>query len=123
MKKCELLAIILVFGVVIIIPNGVLFMDQNFFKTPDTVFIHLRQYEFDPGIIEVNQGDNVELLVTSDDVVHGFAIPDYGINELIYPGHPVWIRFVADTTGTFVMECSIYCDVGHYDMTGQLIVS
>ncbi len=55
MKKCELLAIILVFGVVIILPNGVLFMDQNFFKTPDTIFIHLRQYEFDPGIIEVNR--------------------------------------------------------------------
>ncbi|MFQ5832642.1 MAG: cupredoxin domain-containing protein [Candidatus Thorarchaeota archaeon] len=123
MKKCELFAIVLVFGVVIIMPNGILWVDQNLFKTPDTIFVHLRQYEFDPATIEVSLGDTVELLVTSDDVVHGFSIPDYGINELIYPGHPVWISFVADTAGTFEMACSIWCGVGHYDMTGELVVT
>lgn len=123
MKKCELFAIVLVFGVVIIMPNGILWMDQNFFKTPDTIFVHLYQYEINPATIEVNLGDTVELLVTSDDVVHGFSIAGYGIDELIYPGHPTWIIFEADTAGTFEMACSIYCDVGHYDMIGQFIVS
>lgn len=82
-----------------------------------------KQWKFDPNTIEVNQGDLVRLSVTSLDVTHGLAIPDYGIDEGLYPGQTVDIEFVADRKGTFPFACSVSCGVGHSGMVGKLIVN
>jgi len=81
-----------------------------------------KQFAFDPATIEVNKGDKVRLVVTSTDVPHGIAIPEYGINERLDVGKPVTIEFTADKQGTFTAFCSVICGAGHKDMKGKIIV-
>ncbi len=81
-----------------------------------------RQWEFEPNVIRVKKGERVRLIVTSEDVVHGLAFPDYGINKEIAPGNEVVIEFVADKGGEFQGFCSVYCGEGHSSMRLTLIV-
>ena len=81
-----------------------------------------KQFAFEPATIEVNKGDKVRLVVTSTDVPHGIAIPEYGINERLDVGKPVTIEFTADKQGTFTAFCSVICGAGHKDMKGKIIV-
>lgn len=81
-----------------------------------------KQFEFVPDTITVNQGDRVELHIESVDVTHGFALPEFGINERLNPGRDVHVNFVADKKGTFSFYCSVPCGSGHGRMSGQLIV-
>ncbi len=81
-----------------------------------------KQFEFVPNTITVNKGDTVKLHITSTDVTHGFALPDFGVSETLAPGQDVHVEFVADKTGTFTFSCNVYCGTGHTGMSGQLIV-
>lgn len=81
-----------------------------------------KQFEFEPSTITVNKGDTVKLTITSLDVAHGFSLSEFNIDERIEPGQPTKIEFVADKTGTFPFECSIFCGSGHGHMEGTLIV-
>jgi cytochrome c oxidase subunit 2 len=76
-----------------------------------------------PDTIRVQQGDKVRLHLTSHDVVHGFSLPDYGIDvDVIYPGKVTEVEFVADEAGTFQFECTVWCNVDHPTMRGELVV-
>jgi len=81
-----------------------------------------KQFAFEPGVIEINKGDKVKLIVTSVDVPHGISIPEYGINERLNPGNPVTIEFTADKQGTFTAFCSVFCGSGHSNMKGKIVV-
>ena len=81
-----------------------------------------KQFEFDPSTIEVNKGDKVRLIVTSTDVPHGIAIPEYGINQRLDVGKPATIEFTAEKSGSFAAFCSVACGAGHRDMKGKIIV-
>lgn len=82
-----------------------------------------KQWSFDPDTIEVNLGDQVLLHIESIDVTHGFAIPEFGINERLRPQEDIHIEFVADKKGSFGFFCSIPCGSGHGKMKGQIIVN
>ncbi len=121
-----ILAIVLVMGCIASGNNN----DQNNAAdnqntgTGNTVEINMRafQWGFDPSTIEVNKGDRVKLHITSEDVEHGFAISEFGVNANIPAGQSTDVEFVADKAGTFRFFCSVFCGAGHSDMTGQLIV-
>ena len=84
--------------------------------------ITARQYTFDPGEIRVKNGDRVRITLTSIDVTHGIAIPEFGFNLTAQVGETQSAEFVADKTGTFDLFCSLFCGSGHRDMKGKLIV-
>ena len=81
-----------------------------------------KKWNFSPETIVVNQGDTVKLHVESIDVMHGFGLSAFGINEDLELGDIVDIEFVADKTGTFTFTCTVFCGFGHGNMKGQLIV-
>jgi len=81
-----------------------------------------RKWEFEPSEIKVNLGDLVDIHITSEDVTHGFFIPEFGINKMLEPGVEVDIDFVADKKGEFSFFCNVPCGRGHSSMTGVLIV-
>lgn len=86
-----------------------------------------KNWQFDPSTIEVNKGDHVVLTITSVDVTHGFALPDFDINVNLAPGKTVTVEFDADTAGTFDFFCSVFCGRGddghgHKTMRGKLVV-
>lgn len=82
-----------------------------------------RQWSFEPGTITVNQGDTVKLTINSVDVDHGFALPDFGVNERLSPGQTTNLEFVADKKGSFRFFCNVVCGQGHTSMSGLLIVN
>lgn len=95
----------------------------NDFKSGSrTVEVNMTQFEFEPGRIEVNQGDEVVFLLTSSDVVHGFYLDGYDVQQRIEPGIPHEIRFVAAQSGKFRYRCSVTCGPLHPFMVGELVV-
>jgi cytochrome c oxidase subunit 2 len=83
----------------------------------------MKKWAIEPSRIEVPQGDEVELVVTTTDVEHGIAIPGLDIREPVQPGRPTIVRFKARTAGTYPMSCSILCGTGHKQMTGVIVVT
>lgn len=82
-----------------------------------------KQWKFTPSRIEVNKGDKVILNIKSIDVAHGFALPDFGVNERLEPGKEVTVEFMADKTGEFTFFCNVICGSGHGSMRGVLVVN
>ena len=80
------------------------------------------RFDFEPNQVTVNEGEKVKLIITSTDVTHGFALPDYDINVPLPAGKQTIIEFTADKQGNFQFFCSIYCGVDHSSMKGSLIV-
>jgi len=81
-----------------------------------------KQFAFDPAQITVNKGDKVKITITSADVAHGFALPDFGINQPIPAGQTVTVEFTAGKAGTFKYFCNVPCGPGHQEMAGTLTV-
>ncbi len=80
------------------------------------------RFEFEPEVITVRQGEEVRLLLTTDDVAHGIAIREFDVDARIDPGETAIVTFVPDTSGEFPFFCSVSCGSGHGSMTGQLVV-
>ncbi len=81
------------------------------------------QFQFAPGRIEVNQGDQVVITLTASDVVHGFYLDGYGLERRVEPGIPQQITFVADQAGQFRYRCAVNCGPLHPFMIGELVVT
>lgn len=76
-----------------------------------------------PEFITVRKGERVRLRLTSNDVVHGFAIPKLGVEPgWIEPGKVKEIEFVADRPGRYTFLCTVWCREGHWRMRGTLEV-
>ncbi len=92
---------------------------------PETrqITLDATQFQFAPGRIEVNQGDQVVITLTASDVVHGFYLDGYGIERRVEPGVPQQITFVADQAGQFGYRCAVSCGPLHPFMIGELVVS
>ena len=96
--------------------------DNQLTGNPRVIEVVARQWEFEPDRIVVNQGDYVELHLSSEDVAHGIFITGYGINERIDPDQDVHVNFRADKKGEFPFKCSVACGSGHGTMGGTLVV-
>jgi cytochrome c oxidase subunit 2 len=86
------------------------------------VLITARQFAYEPDLIEVKKGDKVAITITSLDVGHGFALPDFGINTRVPAEESVTVIFVADKKGEFQYFNSVYSGSGWKNMTGKLVV-
>jgi cytochrome c oxidase subunit 2 len=67
-------------------------------------------------------GTNIRVLVTSNDVIHSFAVPSFGVKEDAIQGRVNETWFNADTLGTFYGQCSELCGVNHAYMPIEIRV-
>jgi heme/copper-type cytochrome/quinol oxidase subunit 2 len=81
-----------------------------------------RQFAYEPGTLQVNQGDTVVITLTASDVVHGLYLDGYGLETRVEPGQSQTLQFVADQPGKFRYRCSVSCGTLHPFMIGELIV-
>jgi nitrous-oxide reductase len=90
------------------------------------VFMTAIRSHFTPDQIEVEEGDEVNIHLTSlesaEDQTHGFTIDMYNINVSLEPGKHENISFKADMPGTFPMYCTEFCSALHLEMTGYFLV-
>jgi heme/copper-type cytochrome/quinol oxidase subunit 2 len=76
-------------------------------------------------IITVQKGTTVTIMVYNADVqAHGFQVAHYSDNSIqtVAPGKSLTVTFVADTTGSFRIYCSIFCTVHAFMQSGELVV-
>jgi cytochrome c oxidase subunit 2 len=86
------------------------------------IHVTAKKFEFSPAVIELKVGVPAVIEFTSADRKHGFALPDFKIDEQIEAGGVTRIRIVPDRPGTFPFHCSVFCGSGHEDMGGTIVV-
>ena len=111
------LAVLIILGM----PGAIYAYQQH--ATAGVITIHAHQWGYTPGAITVPAGQPVRLHVVSDDVIHGFSLPDLDINVTeLYPGHPVDLTIPAPAPGKYLFYCITYCGVDHPKMRAYLLV-
>ena len=93
-------------------------------QAPTVIRVSAERFAFTPSEITVERGTVIEFHLTSDDTDHGFRIVGTDVNAEIPKrrrGETV-VQYVADTAGTFVIECSRPCGAGHTAMRATLKV-
>jgi cytochrome c oxidase subunit 2 len=63
---------------------------------------------------------DVRLSLGSEDVIHGFYVPDYHIQVDAVPGMKTSAWFRATETGEHYIMCTVYCGAGHSAMMAKL---
>ncbi len=84
----------------------------------------LFQYEngIEDGELRVPVGKPVKLLLTSQDVIHGFYAPAFRIKQDAVPGMTNYLWFQPTQAGTFDVMCSQYCGLEHSHMLTKIVV-
>ena len=87
-----------------------------------TVRLIALQYDFVPRCLVVPAQVPVRFRLTSDDVIHGFLLPNTNINTMVVPGFVAVVRTRFSRTGDYLMPCHEYCGLGHQAMWAQVRV-
>lgn len=83
--------------------------------------------QHETGQREINElhipvGRNVKLTMTTEDVIHDFAIPAFRTKADIVPGRYSYIWFQATKPGKYRIQCMEYCGLNHSGMGGWVYV-
>ncbi len=77
-----------------------------------------------PGTIYAQAGVPLQLRLTSDDVVHGFAIGQSDTPSVdVLPGQMTEVTLTFDKPGTYTYYCTRWCGPNHWRMRGTIEVS
>ena len=72
--------------------------------------------------LHVPVNEPVRLVMTSEDVIHSFYVPDFRIKRDVLPGRYTETWFNATKTGTFHLFCTQFCGTEHSRMIGEIVV-
>lgn len=64
----------------------------------------------------------VQLVLTSEDVIHSLFIPDFRVKRDAVPGRFTKTWFTAARPGQHDLFCAEYCGTGHSDMLAKVVV-
>ncbi len=72
--------------------------------------------------LHVPAGRSIELLMTSEDVIHDFAVPAFRLKRDVLPGRYESLWFIADRIGRYHIFCDQFCGADHSLMVGEVDV-
>jgi cytochrome c oxidase subunit 2 len=73
------------------------------------------------NVLTVPVGRNVNIILSSLDVIHSFYVPVFRMYQDAVPGRSInWVWFEATKTGTYDLACSQLCGSGHYNMKATI---
>jgi len=77
-----------------------------------------------PDVIKAEVGEPLHLSLTSDDVVHGFAVGQMDMEAVdVEPGNVTDVTLTFDRPGIYTFFCTRWCGVNHWRMRGTIEVS
>ena len=79
------------------------------------------------GQREINElhvpiGEDIKLIMTSQDVIHSFFVPAFRIKQDVLPGRYTTAWFRATKPGRYHLFCAEYCGTNHSGMGGDIVV-
>jgi cytochrome c oxidase subunit 2 len=80
------------------------------------------RFHFTPEVVHVKEGTLVTLRIKAIDGTHGFELGDFDINERLEKNEVKVVEFYAEEKGEYGFRCSHFCGLGHFGMTGKVIV-
>jgi len=121
MKRSELLTLILITAAILGAIGTPLYLWS---RTP---LIHAHSVEdggWSPDVIQTIAGETLHLNLTSDDVVHGFAVGQMDMQSVdILPGQVTEVTLTFEKPGIYTFFCTRWCGVNHWRMRGTIEVS
>ncbi len=81
-----------------------------------------RVFSFAPAELRIPVNSHVVFYATTPDVVHGFSIPQTGVNVMLAPGWVSSVGYRFTKAGTYLLLCNEYCGSAHHLMAGKIIV-
>ena len=121
MKRSELLSRLLITAAIIGAVGAPLYFWS---RTP---LIHARVAEnggWSPDVIHAKVNEPLHLILTSDDVVHGFAVGQMDMQSVdILPGKVTDVTLIFDKPGTYTFYCTRWCGLNHWRMRGTIEVN
>jgi cytochrome c oxidase subunit 2 len=91
-------------------------------RSPAEIRISAKKFEYHPAKVTTKLAQPVILVLTSEDRIHGFKMPDFGLRTDIVPGQETRVSLTPDRAGSFTFFCDVFCGDGHEDMEGTLVV-
>jgi cytochrome c oxidase subunit 2 len=64
----------------------------------------------------------IELVMTSEDVIHDFSVPAFRVKRDVLPGRYETLWFTPSHAGTYHLFCTQYCGTDHSSMVGEIHV-
>jgi cytochrome c oxidase subunit 2 len=74
------------------------------------------------GELHLPLGRPVRMVMTSEDVIHSFFVPDFRIKQDVVPGRYTSISFTPSRAGEYRLFCAEYCGTDHAVMGGRIVV-
>ncbi len=87
-----------------------------------TIEMTAEHFHFTPEEVRVHEGTLVVLKVRAIDGTHGFALGAFGIDERLEEHETKTIEFFAAKKGEYTFRCSHFCGLGHFGMSGRIII-
>ena len=85
------------------------------------------EYHYPSGVrtdeLHIPVNTRVHLVIDSEDVIHSFWVPAFGVKQDAVPGLITQIYMTATEVGTFPGMCAELCGLGHTGMTTTVVVS
>lgn len=87
----------------------------------------LWQFQYDDGRTTIGElyvpaNKPVKLIMTSQDVIHSFFVPNFRVKQDVVPGMYTSVWFEATMPGKHQIFCTEYCGTSHSEMLGKVIV-
>lgn len=121
MKRAEFLARILIVTGLLLVISVPLFLWRQ------TPLIHVSMAEnggWGPDTLKAEVGKPLHLRLTSDDVVHGFAVGQMEMQPVdVLPGKVSYATLTFDKPGTYTFYCTRWCGSNHWRMRGTIEVN
>lgn len=122
----ERVARLLVFALAVALPAIALIASRAPAAAGQTIELHGQMAEtggWTPSDITASVGEPIHLRLTSDDVIHGFAIgqsdrPAVDVN----PGEMTELTLSFDAPGKYTYYCTRWCGLNHWRMRGTIEV-
>jgi cytochrome c oxidase subunit 2 len=109
-------------------------LSRNDAQAKDTLRVDVtaQQFEFTFSYPDANnvtspmlvlpKGRSVELYMRSEDVIHSVFVPQFSVKEDVVPGLVTQLHITPTRLGTFPLECTELCGLGHSLMRSQATV-
>src|SRR5512139_900712 len=121
--KAERLAVLFVIVLVIGIPLAALLARSNL----DMIELHAQMADnggWTPNNLTVRVGEPLHLRLTSDDVMHGFAVGQSSLPAIeVLPGQWTTATLTFDQPGRYTFYCTRWCGPNHWRMRGTIEVT